>query len=260
MNVAIEYRWAEGRWDRLPALAADLVARNIDVIATMGGPQAASAAIQATAAIPIVTAAAGNFVKHFNRPEGNVTGLNLLASDLTPKRLELLVELVPGAPVAVLANPAYSEYEPDRKAVENAARVLGTEVQFVIASTEADFEPAFASVAKSGAGAVLISADPFFNSRRDRLVTFAARYAIPTMHEWRESVEAGALISYGPSLTGMYRQVGIYIGKIHKGAKPTDLPVENPTKFELVVNLKTANTLRLTVPQSILVRADVVIE
>jgi len=186
--------------------------------------------------------------------------LSLLASDLTPKRLELLVELVPGTPIAVMANPAYSEYEPDRKAVETAARVLGTEVRFVIAGTDTDFEPAFASIAKSGAGTLLISADPFFNSQRERLVAFAARYAVPTMHEWRESVAAGGLISYGPSLTGMYRQVGFYVGKILKGAKPSDLPVERPTKFELVINLKTAKALGLTVPQSILVSADEVIE
>jgi putative ABC transport system substrate-binding protein len=259
-NVAIEYRWAEGQQDRLPALAADLAALKVDVIAASGGPQPASAAMRATTAIPIVTAAAGNFVEHFNRPEGNLTGVSLLASHLTPKRLELLVELMPGAPVAVLANPSYSEYEPDRKAVEDAARVLGAEFRFVTASADADLEPAFASVAKSGVSTLLISADPFFNSRRDRLVALAARYAVPTMHEWRESVVAGGLISYGPSLPGMYRQVGIYVAKILKGAKPADLPIEQPTRFELVINLKTAKTLGLTIPQSILARADEVIE
>jgi putative ABC transport system substrate-binding protein len=180
-------------------LAADLAALKVDVISACGGPQPASAAIRATQAIPIVTVAAGNFVKHFNRPEGNLTGVSLLASHLTPKRLELLVELMPGAPVAVLANPAYSEYEPDRKEVENAAHVLRAEFRFVIASADADLEPAFDSVAKSGAS-MLISADPFFNARRDLLVALAARYGVPTMHEWRESVVAGGLISYGPSL------------------------------------------------------------
>jgi putative ABC transport system substrate-binding protein len=157
--------------------------------------------------------------------------------------------LVPGAPIAVLANPTYSEYEPDRKEVENSARLLGAKVRFVIAGTEADLEPAFAGVAKFGAGALLISVDPFFNSQRDRLVALAARYAVPTMHEWRESVAAGRLISYGPSLTGMYRQAGIYAGKILNGAKPADLPVQQPTTFELVVNLKTAKALGLTIPQ-----------
>jgi putative ABC transport system substrate-binding protein len=259
-NVAIEYRWAEGQPDRLPALAVDLVRRKVDVIAASGGPQPASAAIQATAEIPIVASAAGNFVEHFNRPEGNLTGVSLLTGALMPKRLELLIELMPGAPVAVLANPAYSEYEPDRIAVENAARVLGAEVRFVMAGADADLELAFASIAKSGAGALLISADPFFNSRRDRLVALAARYAVPTMHEWRESVTVGGLISYAPSLTGMNRQVGIYVGKILKGAKPADLPVQQPTKFELVINLETAKALGLTVPQSILARADEVIE
>jgi putative ABC transport system substrate-binding protein len=244
-NVTIEYRWAEGQQDLLPALAADLAALKVDVIAASGGPQPASAAIRATTAIPIVTAAAGNFVEHFNRPEGNLTGVSLLASHLTPKRLELLVELMPGAPVAVLANPTYSEYEPDRKVVEDAARVLGAEFRFVTASADADLEPAFAGVAKSGVSTLLISADPFFNSRRDRLVALAAHYAVPTMHEWRESVVAGGLISYGPSLPDMYRQVGIYVAKILKGAKPADLPVEQPTRFELVINLKTAKALGL---------------
>jgi putative ABC transport system substrate-binding protein len=259
-NVVIEYRWAEGHSDRLPALAADLVGRNVEVIAAFGGPQPASAALRATAVIPIVAPAAGNFVKHFNRPEGNLTGVKLFTSALMPKRLQLLVELVPGAAIAVLANPAYSEYEFDRKQVENAAQVLGAEVRFVLAGTDADLEPAFANIAKSTVGALLISADPFFNSQRDQLVVLAARYAVPTMHEWRESVAAGGLISYGPSLTGIYRQLGIYVGKILKGAKPADLPIEQPTKFELVINLKTAKALGLTIPQSMLVRADEVIE
>jgi putative tryptophan/tyrosine transport system substrate-binding protein len=256
-NVAIEYRWAEGHPDRLPALAADLVGRSVEVIAAFGGPQPASAAMGATTAIPIVAGAAGNFVKHFNRPEGNLTGVSLLTSSLMPKRLELLVELAPGAVITVLANPAYSEYEPDRKQVENAAQVLGVEVRFATASNDTDLEPAFT---KSRAGALLISADPFFNSRRQLLVALAARYAVPTMHEWRESVAAGGLISYGPSLTGMYRQVGIYVGKILNGSKPADLPVQQPTNFELVINLQTAKKLGLTIPQTILARADEVIE
>jgi putative ABC transport system substrate-binding protein len=167
---------------------------------------------------------------------------------------------VPRATIAVLANPAYSQYEPDRKRVEEAAQVLRVEVRFVTAGTDTDLEPAFASLAKMHTGALLISADPFFNSRRDQLVALAARYAVPTMHEWRESVAAGGLISYGPSLTGMYRLLGTYVGKILKGAKPADLPVQQPTRFELVVNLKTAKALGLTVPPSILARADEVIE
>jgi len=258
-NLQIEYRWADDDAARLPALAADLVRANVELIATSGGPQPASAAMRATAAIPIVASAAGN-VKHFNRPEGNLTGLSFLTGTLTPKRLELLVELVPSVAIAVLARPAYSQYEPDRKEVENAARILGVEARFVFAGTDADLEPAFASIAKLPAGALLISADPFFNSWRDQLVALAARYAVPTMYEWRESVAGGGLISYGPSLTGMYRLLGTYAGKILKGAKPADLPVQQPTTFELVVNLNTAKTLGLTVPPSILARADEVIE
>jgi putative ABC transport system substrate-binding protein len=259
-NVAVNYRWADDDAARLPALAAELVRANVEVIVTTGGPQPASAAMRATAAIPIVASSAGGLVKHFNRPEGNLTGLSFLTGTLTPKRLELLVELVPRVTIAVLANPAYSEYEPDRKQVEEAAQFLRVEVRFVTAGTDADLEPAFASLAELHAGALLISADPFFNSRRERLVALAARYAVPTMHEWRESVVAGGLISYGPSLIGMYRLLGSYAGKILKGAKPTDLPVQQPTTFELVINLNTAKALGLTVPPSILARADGVIE
>jgi putative ABC transport system substrate-binding protein len=259
-NLQIEYRWANDDAARLPALAADLVRVNVEVIATGGGPQPASAAMQATATTPIVASAAGNFVQHFNRPEGNLTGVGFLTSTLMPRRLELLVELVPRAAIAVLANPAYFGYGFDRQQVETAARALGVEVRFVMAGTDADLEPAFASLAKLGAGALLISADPLFNSRRDQLVALAARYAVPTMHEWRESVAAGGLISYGPSLSGMYRLLGTYVGKILDGAKPADLPVQQPTTFELVVNLNTAKALGLTVPPSILARADEVVE
>jgi len=259
-NLQIEYRWADEDAARLPALAADLVRAHVEVIATGGGPQPVSAAMRATTAIPIVASAAGNFVKHFNRPEGNLTGGGFLTGSLMPKRLELLVELVHGAAIAVLANPAYFEYESQRKQVEEAARVLGVEVRFVMAGTDADLEPAFVGLARLGADALLISADPFFNSQRQRLVALAARYTVPTMHEWRESVVAGGLISYGPSLTAMYRLLGTYTGRILQGAKPADLPVQQPTTFELVVNLKTAKELGLTVPPSILARATEVIE
>ena len=186
--------------------------------------------------------------------------MSFVTGVLTPKRLELLVELVPGVAIAVLACPAYSQYEPDRKEVEKAAQLLGVEVRFVTAGTDADLEPAFTSLAKLRAGGLLISADPFFNSRREQLVALAEHYAIPAMHEWRESVAAGGLISYAPSLTGMYRLLGTYAGKILKGAKPADLPVEQPTRFELVINLKTARELGLTIPQSMVARADEVIQ
>jgi putative ABC transport system substrate-binding protein len=259
-NLQIEYRWADDDATRLPALAADLVNADVELIATGGGPQPAAAAMRATAVIPIVAASAGSLVQHFNRPEGNLTGLSFLSGALAPKRLDLLVELVPGVAIAVLANPAYADYEHDRKEIVKAAQVLGVKVHFVLAGIDAELEPAFASLAKLGAGALLISADPFFNSRRDRLVALAARYAVPTMHEWRESVAAGGLISYGPSLADMYRLLGTYAAKVLQGAKPADLPVQQPTRFELVVNLNTAKALGLIVPQSILARADEVIE
>jgi putative ABC transport system substrate-binding protein len=195
-NLQIEYRWADDDAARLPALAADLVRANVELIVTSGGPQPASAAMRATAAIPIVASSAAGLVQHYNRPEGNLTGVSFLTGVLTPKRLELLVELVPGVAIAVLARPAYSQYEPDRKEVEKAAQLLGVEVRFVTAGTDADLEPAFTSLAKLRAGGLLISADPFFNSRREQLVALAERYAIPAMHEWRESVAAGGLISY----------------------------------------------------------------
>jgi putative ABC transport system substrate-binding protein len=259
-NLQIEYRWAEDDAARLPALAADLVRAKVEVIVTGGGPHPVSAAMRATPEIPIVASAAGNFVEHFNRPEGNLTGIGFLTGSLMPKQLELLVELVRGAAIAVLANPAYFEYESQRKQIEEAARVLGVDARFLLAGTDAELEPAFASLAKLGAAALLISADPFFNSQRQRLVALAARYTVPTMHEWRESVAAGGLISYGPSLTSVYRLLGTYVGKILEGAKPGDLPVQQPTRFELAVNLKTAQALGLTVPPSILARADEVIE
>jgi putative ABC transport system substrate-binding protein len=259
-NVTIEYRWADEDAARLPTLAADLVRASVGVIATSGGLQPAAAAMQATATIPIVASSAGGLVKHFNRPEGNLTGLSFLTSDLTPKRLQLLTELVPGAAIAVLANPAYSVYERDRGEVEKAAQVLGVGVRFVTAGTDSDLEPAFASLAELRPAALLVSADPFFNARRDRLVALAARYLVPTMYEWRESVAAGGLISYGPSLTAMYRLLGTYVGKILDGAKPADLPVQQPTRFELVVNLNTAKALGLTIPQTVLLRTDEVIE
>ena len=212
-NLQIEYRWAD-----------DLVRANVEVIATGGGPQPVSAAMRATTAIPIVASAAGNFVKHFNRPEGNLTGGSFLTGSLMPKRLELLAELVHGGAIAVLANPAYFEYESQRKQVEEAARVLGVEVRFVMAGTDADLEPAFAGLVSLGADALLISADPFFNSQRQRLVALAARYTVPTMHEWRESVVAGGLISYGPSLTAMYRLLGTYTGRILTRLRRFDPP------------------------------------
>jgi putative ABC transport system substrate-binding protein len=263
-NLAIEYRWAEGSSDRLPALAADLVGRKVDVIVTQGGTLPALAGKTATSTIPIVFTGGGDpveqgLVASFARPGGNVTGFTFFLVELVPKRLELLSELVPDARViALLVNPRTPNSWLGE--VQQAALSRGVQLPILEAATESEIDAAFASLVELHAGALLIGPNPFFNDRREQLVALAARHAIAASYEWRESVVAGGLISYGPSLTAAYRQVGIYAGRILKGAKPADLPVQQPTTFELVVNLKTANALGLTVPPSILARADEVIE
>jgi putative ABC transport system substrate-binding protein len=260
-NLAIEYRWAESHYDRLPALAADLVARKVDVIAVTGGDAPVLAAKNATSTIPIVSILGGDPVKggliaSLAWPGGNLTGITMITAQLMPKRLELLSELVPRAGViALLANPGA---ESMIREVQEAARAKGVQLQILKASSESEIDAAFTS--RSEAGALLVGNDPFFASRREQLVALAARYAVPAMYEWREFVAAGGLISYGTSRTGTWRRFGNYAGKILNGAKPTDLPVEQPTRFELVVNLKTAKALGLTVPPAILARADEVIE
>ena len=265
-NVAIEYRWAEGHYERLPALVADLVGRKVDVIATSGGDLSAIAAKNATSTIPIVFAigadpVASGLVASLARPGGNLTGVSILIGELMPKRLELLCELVPQAGViALLVNPNNEAAATQIRDMQGAARAKGVRLQILKAGTEGDFETAFVSLVQLHAGALVVGADPLFNGRREVLVALASRHAIPAIYEFRDFATSGGLISYGPSLTGMYRQVGIYAGKILKGAKPADLAVEQPTKFELVVNLKTAKALGLTVPPSILARADEVIE
>jgi putative tryptophan/tyrosine transport system substrate-binding protein len=264
-NVTIEYRWAENHVDRLPALAADLVARKVDVIMTTGGTNGILAAKGATATIPIVAITAFDnlvatgLVASLAHPGGNLTGLSILVSELMPKRFELLSELVPQAKViAVLVNP--NLLNPWLGEVQEAARAKAVELPILKASTESEIDAAFISLGELHAGALLVGADPFFNNRREQIVALAAHYAVPTSYEWRESVAAGGLISYGPSNTDTWRQAGVYVGKILKGAKPADLPIQQPTKFELVINLKTADALGLTIPRSILALADEVIE
>jgi len=265
-NLAIEFRWAEGHYDRLPELAADLVRSKPEVIVTSGGDIVIGAAKAATAAIPIVFTSGGDpvargFVASLARPGGNMTGVSLLVIELVPKRLEFLQELVPDAAgIAGLVNPKNSNAGRNVAALREAARAKGVQLHIVEASSEGDFETAFASLAPLHAGALVVGADPFFNARRSQIVGLAARHSMPAIYEWREFVDAGGLISYGPSLPGIYHQIGAYVGRILGGEKPEDLPVVQPTLFELVVNLKTAKTLGLAVARSILARADEVIE
>jgi putative ABC transport system substrate-binding protein len=265
-NAAIEYRWAEGHYDRLPAFVAELVTRKIDVIVAAGGPSSALAAKSATSTIPIVFTAVNDpvavgLVASLARPGGNVTGFSGMGIELMPKRLELLSELVPQADViALLVNPNDANAERMIRDVQEASRVKGLQLHILKADSEGEIEAAFVSLVQLHAGGLLVAPDAFFLSRRDQLVALASRQAVPAIYLWREFAAAGGLISYGASFTAIYRQVGIYVGKILKGAKPADLPVQQPTTFELVVNLQTAKALGLTVPPSILSRADEVIE
>jgi putative ABC transport system substrate-binding protein len=264
-NLAIEYRWAEGRYDRLPALAKDLVGRKVDVIAALGGPPAARAAKSSTSTIPIVFGSGDpvgeGLVTSLARPGGNLTGVSVLTVELMAKRLELLSDLVPRARViGLLVNPNEANADRITRDLEEAARQKGVQLPILKAGSENDIDAAFVTLVQLNAGGLVVGADPFFDIRRDQLVALAARNAIPAIYHWREFTEAGGLISYGTSRTAVYRQVGIYAGKVLNGAKPTDLPVEQPTRFELVVNLMTAKSLGLTVPPSILARADEVIE
>jgi putative ABC transport system substrate-binding protein len=264
--LAIEYRWAEGNYDRLPALAADLVGRKVDLIMA-SSPPSALAAKSATSTIPIVFRGGGDpvgggLVASLARPGGNLTGVSFVPNELTAKRLELLSELVPQAGViALLVNPTSgANTERVIRDVQEAARTKGLQLHVLKASSESEIDTAFASLVQLHAGALVVAADPFLSSRRDQLVALASRHAVPAIYAWREFAASGGLISYGSSLTVAFRLIGIYAGTILKGAKPSDLPVQQPTKFELVINIKTAKSLGLIVPPTLLAQADDVIE
>jgi putative ABC transport system substrate-binding protein len=265
-NVAIEYRVAEGQYDRLPALAADLVDRKVALIFAAGGADPAKAAKAATTTIPIVFVSAGDpfkagFVTSLGRPAGNITGVSLLVSALEAKRLGLLHQIVPGsASIGVLVNPKVADADLELRQLQEAAGAINRQINIVRASTETELDTAFASLAQQAPGALLVTADPFFTSRRDRVVALAALYKLPAIYFQREFADIGGLSSYAPDFPDAYRQAGVYAGKILKGIKPADLPVVQPTKFELVINLKTAKALGLTVPPSLLATADEIIE
>jgi putative ABC transport system substrate-binding protein len=263
-NVTVEYRYAENRFDRLPVLAADLVRRRVAVI--VGGTAAALAAKAATTTIPIVFAAAADpvgtgLVASLNRPGANVTGFAILQTELGPKRLQLLRELIPNAAgFGVLADPAYPQNQSIITDLQAAARTLGLQLVVAYARTDSDLEPGFATFSLRRVGAVLVTNSSHYNRRTEQLAVLAARHALPAIYPFREFALAGGLMSYGSSLGYGYHQAGIYAGRILRGEKPADLPVEQPTKLELIINLKTAKALGLTIPETLLATADEVIQ
>ena len=265
-DVAIEYRWAEGQYDRLPALAADLVRRQVSVIVAPVSTPAALAAMGATPTIPIVFSIGGDPVKlgliaSLNRPGGNITGVTWRSTELIAKGLELIVELAPTASViAALINPGNPNSKIQSKLMHAAAHTLGRQIKVLNASSEREIDSAFAILTQVRAGALLVGPDGFFNNRQDQIIALAARYMVPVLYSWPEYVRAGGLMSYGSSLSDANRLVGLYAGQILKGAKPADLPVQQSTKVELVINLKTAKALGITVPSALIARADEVIE
>jgi putative ABC transport system substrate-binding protein len=265
-NVEIEFRWAEGHYDRLPALAGELVSHQVSVIVTGGGEMSAIAAKAATSTIPIVFNTGRDPVKaglvaSLNRPGGNMTGVNILTDEMAAKRIGLLHDVMPNVSVvAYLANPNFQPSQGETAQVDAAAHRLGIRIVHLKASSPGDIEAAFASMREKQVGALLVGADPFFNSRRDQFAALTARNSIPSLFEQREFAVAGCLMSYGTSLTDSYRQMGKYAGRILKGEKPADLPIVQSAKFELVINLKTAKSLGLTIPTGILSISDEVIE
>lgn len=265
-NLKMEYGWAEGRYDRLPSMAAEFVSRKVDVIATSGGPHSALAAKLATSVIPIVfnggdDPVVDGLVASLARPGGNVTGITLSAAELNPKRLELLRELVPGVElVALLVNPNNTNAERVIQDVQHAAGAKGVRLVILRAGTSNEIDEALASLSQRPVGALMVQTDTLFNNRREQLVALAAHHAVPAIYPFREFVVAGGLISYATSLTAVYRQAGVYTGRIMKGAKPADLPVLRPSTFELVINTKTAKALGLVLSPSFLARADELIE
>jgi putative ABC transport system substrate-binding protein len=265
-NVAIEFRWAEGQYDRLPALAADLVRRQVAVIVASGGPTPALAARRATAAIPIVFTSVDDPIKmglvaSLSRPSGNATGMSLFTDLLAAKQLELIRELVPKAStIGVLVNPDNPVAEPHLRQAQDAAHGVGLTVQTLKASNESHLDAAFVTVVQQRIAVVLVAVDTFFNTKRDHIIALAASHSVPAVYQFREFPASGGLISYGANVTDAYRQVGVYSGRILKGAKPADLPVVQPTRFELVINLKTAKALGLEVPWFLQQRADELIE
>lgn len=264
--MSVEYRWAEGRFDRLPMLATELVQHNAAVIFTSGGPASALAAKAATSTIPIVFIFASDPIKlglvaSLNLPGGNATGVQLFAEAVEPKKLEILHQLVPKASkIGVLINPRNQNALTIPAEMQTAAGALGVQMYVVNAATEAELDAAFTTLVQQEARALVVAADPFFNGQRETLVALAAQRALPAIYEWGEFVAAGGLVSYGTVLSDAYHQAGVYTGRILKGEKPTDLPVVRPTKFELVINVKTAKTLGLEIPPQLLARADEVIE
>jgi putative tryptophan/tyrosine transport system substrate-binding protein len=265
-SISIEYRWADGDYDRLPGIVSDLLQHQVLVLVAVGGDSSAVAAKKATSTVPIVFGMGGDPIKaglvtSFNRPGGNATGFTLLTNQMEPKRIGLLHELVPGESLlGALINPHFTPAVQQLDDIQNATRSIKLNLFVARADSDAELETAFATLAAQRVGAVLVAAAPFFDTRRERIITLAAQHRIPTMYQFREYAAAGGLISYGPSIADSYKQAGVYAGRILRGAKPGDLPVVQPTKFELVINSKTASALGFAIPNSMQLLADEVIE